>query len=160
MSSSYDSFEEEFDTKEEEDLAMILAMHINKKPKHGGSVMGRQKIWRDRIDAHNRLIRHYFADPPVYPESYFRRQFRMSTELFRHIAAKLMSHDWFFQQRRNAAGELGHNTFQKVTAALRMLAYGIPADLVDDHLPWVRVKPSCVSSASQSELCKCLAMSI
>ena len=24
--------------------------------------------------------------------------------------------------------------FQKVTAALRMLAYGIPADLVDDHL--------------------------
>ena len=40
----------------------------------------------------------------------------------------------FFQQRRNAAGELGHSTFQKVTAALRMLAYGIPADLVDDHL--------------------------
>ena len=40
----------------------------------------------------------------------------------------------FFQQRRNAAGELGHSTFHKVTAALRMLAYGIPADLIDDHL--------------------------
>jgi hypothetical protein len=40
----------------------------------------------------------------------------------------------FFSKRRNAAGELGHNTFQKVTADLRMLAYGIPADLVDDHL--------------------------
>ena len=40
----------------------------------------------------------------------------------------------FFQQRRNAAGELGHSTFQNVTAALRLLAYGIPADLVDDHL--------------------------
>ena len=52
MSSSYDSSEEEFDIEEEEDLAMILAMHINKKPKHGGSVMGREKIWRDRIDAH------------------------------------------------------------------------------------------------------------
>ena len=37
MSSSYDSSEEEFDMEEEEDLAMILAMHINKKPKHGGS---------------------------------------------------------------------------------------------------------------------------
>ena len=58
----------------------------------------------------------------------------MSTELFRRIAEKLASHDWYFQQRRNAAGELGHSTFQKVTAALRMLAYGIPADLVDDHL--------------------------
>ena len=44
MSSSYDSFEEDFDMEEEEDLAMILAMHINKKPKHGGSFMGRQKF--------------------------------------------------------------------------------------------------------------------
>ena len=132
MSSSYDSSEEEFDMEEEEDLAMILAMHINKKPKHGGSVMGRQKIWRDRIDAHNRLIRHYFAENPTYPESYFHRRFR--TELFRRIAEKLARHDRFFQQRRNAARELGHSTFQKVTTALRMLAYGIPADLVDDHL--------------------------
>ena len=30
MSSSYDSSEEEFDMEEEEDLAMILAMHIKK----------------------------------------------------------------------------------------------------------------------------------
>ena len=73
MSSSYDSSEEEFDMEEEEDLAMILAMHINKKPKHGDSVMGREKIWRDRIDAHNRLMRHYFVENPTYPESYFRR---------------------------------------------------------------------------------------
>ena len=81
--------------EEEEDLAMILAMHI-KKPKHGGSVMGRQKIWRDRIDAHNRLIKHYFADNPMYPESYFRCRFRMNTELFRRIAEKLVSPDRFF----------------------------------------------------------------
>ena len=134
MSSSYDFSEEEFDMEEEEDLAMILAMHINKKPKHGGSVMGRQKIWRDRIDAHSRLIRHSFAVNPTYPESYFRRRFRMSTELFKRIAEKLASHDRFFQQRRNAAGELEHSTFQKVTTALRMLAYSIPADIVDDHL--------------------------
>ncbi|KAI4973986.1 hypothetical protein ZWY2020_041767 [Hordeum vulgare] len=134
MSSSYNSSEEEFDMEEEEDLAMIIAMHINKKPKHGGSVMGREKIWRDRIDAHNKLMKNYFVENPTYPESYFRRRFRMSTDLFKHIAEKLASHDRFFQQRRNVAGELGHSTFLKVTAALRMLAYGIPADLVDDHL--------------------------
>ena len=69
--------------------------------------MGRQKIWRDRIDAHNRLMMHYFVQNPTYPESYFRCRFRMSTELFRRIAEKLVSHDKFFQQRRNAAGELG-----------------------------------------------------
>ena len=34
MSSGNKSFEEEFDMKEEEDLAMSLAMHINKKPKN------------------------------------------------------------------------------------------------------------------------------
>ena len=111
MSSSYDSSEEEFDMEEEEDLAMILAMHINKKPKHGGSVMGRQKIWRDKIDADNRLMRHCFVDNPVYPELYFWRRFRMSIELFRRIGEKLASHDRFFKQRRNAAGELGHSTF-------------------------------------------------
>ena len=44
MSSSYDSFEEEFDIEEDEDPAMILAMHINKKPKHGGSVMVGRKF--------------------------------------------------------------------------------------------------------------------
>ena len=71
MSSSYDSSEEEFDMEEEEDLAMILAMHINKKPKHGGSVMGWQKIWRDRIDARNRLIRHYFVENPHIPRVVF-----------------------------------------------------------------------------------------
>ena len=58
----------------------------------------------------------------------------MSTELFKKIAEDVMKYDRFFRQRRNAAGELGHSTYQKVTAALRMLAYGIPADLVDDHL--------------------------
>jgi hypothetical protein len=41
----------------------------------------------------------------------------------------------FVEKRRNAARELGHSTYQNVTAALRMLAYGIPADLVDDYLP-------------------------
>ena len=134
MTSSYDSSDEEFDLQEEKDIAMILAMHINKKSKHGSLVFGRQKLWRKMIDGHNKLMRNYFVKNPIYPESYFRRRFRMSIELFKHIVEKLASHDRFFQQRRNAAGELGHSTFQKVTATLRMLAYGISADLVDDNL--------------------------
>jgi hypothetical protein len=58
----------------------------------------------------------------------------MSIDLFKHIATEVTRYDRFFEQRRNAAGELGYSTYQKVTAALRMLAYGIPADLIDDHL--------------------------
>jgi hypothetical protein len=58
----------------------------------------------------------------------------MSINLFKHIATKVTKYDRFFEQRRNSAGELDHSTYQRMTAALRMLAYGIPTDLVDDHL--------------------------
>ena len=42
------------------------------------------------------------------------------------------AHDDYFVQKRNAAGKLGLSCLQKVTAAFRMLAYGIPADAMDE----------------------------
>ena len=97
---------------------MLLAVRANKKPKIGGSVFGRQKLWREGIEGHNKLMRMYFNENPIYPESYFRRRFRMSIALFGRIAKAVMRYDRYFEQRRNAAGELGHSTYQKVTAAL------------------------------------------
>ena len=111
MSSLYDSSDEEFDIEEEEDIAMLLALHHRKRRRHGGSRVGRERLWRERIDGHNKLMRNYFAEKPVYPEKYFRRRFLMSTELFKKIVMDVMKHDRFFQQRRNAAGELGHSTY-------------------------------------------------
>ena len=32
---------------------------------------------------------------------------------------------------------IGHNTLQKVTVTIHIMAYGIPSDLVDDHLAMV-----------------------
>jgi hypothetical protein len=113
---------------------MLLAYRAVKKPKIGGSVFGRQKLWRERIEGHEKLMRSYFNENPIFPENYFRRRFWMSIDLFKHIATEVTMYDKFFEQQRNAAGELGHSTYQKVTAALRMLAYGITADLIDDHL--------------------------
>ncbi|XP_062170570.1 uncharacterized protein LOC133876310 [Alnus glutinosa] len=40
----------------------------------------------------------------------------------------------YFVQERNAAGKLGHSSLQKMTAAIRMLAYGVTADLMDEYL--------------------------
>jgi hypothetical protein len=57
----------------------------------------------------------------------------MSIKLFKHIATEVMKFDRFFEQRRNAAGELGYSTYQKVINALRMLAYSISEDLIDDN---------------------------
>jgi hypothetical protein len=124
----------EYNQEEEENISLLLAYRAVKKPKFGGSVFGRQKLWRERIEGHEKLMRSYFNENPIFPASYFRRRFRMSLNLFKHIATEVTKYDRFFEQRRNAAGELGHSTYQKVTAALRMLAYGIPTDLVDDHL--------------------------
>ena len=66
--------DEEEDVQEEEEIAMILLSHKAKKPKHGGSVMGREYIRRERHEAHEKLMRSYFVDKPVFPERYFRRR--------------------------------------------------------------------------------------
>jgi len=44
------------------------------------------------------------------------------------------AHDDYFVQKRNAAGKLGLSCLQKVTAAFRMLAYGIPTDAMDEKI--------------------------
>ncbi|KAI5008129.1 hypothetical protein ZWY2020_009177 [Hordeum vulgare] len=128
------SSDEEFDLHEEEDIDMLVSMHKWKKPKHDGSVYGRAFIRRERIDAHKRLVRNYFGSPPVLPEKYFRRRFRMSKNLFIHICNSVKQHNPVFEQRRNCVGLLGHSIEQKVTAAFRMMAYGVPAHYIDDNL--------------------------
>jgi hypothetical protein len=40
----------------------------------------------------------------------------------------------YFKQRRNAAGEIGFSAYQKILAAMRVIAYVIPADYTDEYL--------------------------
>jgi hypothetical protein len=60
---------------------MIVALHKSKQPKHGGSILGRERLERARVDG--------------FSERYFRRQFMMGTKLFKQIAksVKLHEHD-------------------------------------------------------------------
>jgi hypothetical protein len=44
------------------------------------------------------------------------------------------AHNPYFKQRTDALCVLGLSCLQKVTAAHRILAYGIPADLTDEYL--------------------------
>ena len=41
----------------------------------------------------------------------------------------------FFVQKRNAANTLRLSSLQKMTAAIRMLAYGVSADFMDEYKP-------------------------
>ena len=58
----------------------------------------------------------------------------MSKELFLRIMNAVEAHDDYFVQKRNAANVLGLSCFQKITAAMRMLTYGVPADATDEYV--------------------------
>ena len=100
---------------------------------HHGSIHG-HAIHRDRENAHRNLFNDYFADNPLYGEREFNRRFRMSKRLFLHIVEAVKTHDNYFNQRRAASGRMGLSTLQKVTAAFRILAYGMPADATDEYI--------------------------
>jgi hypothetical protein len=50
----------------------------------------------EQIKGHNKLMRMYFNDDATFPESYFRRHFRMSTGLFKRIAEEVAKYDTYF----------------------------------------------------------------
>jgi hypothetical protein len=60
----------------------------------------------------------------------------MSRNLFNRIVNGILEHDYegYFTQTRNSAGALGLHPLQKMTAAMRMLSYGIAADLADEYI--------------------------
>ena len=58
----------------------------------------------------------------------------MRHTLFVRIWKAVEEHDQYFVQKRNAAGILGLSSLQKITAAFRMLSYGVAADATDDYV--------------------------
>jgi hypothetical protein len=126
------------DDSDVEDLLFIEGLREgsrrSKHKKHGGSLSGRHNLPRDIAGGHDRIYQDYFVDQCVYPEKDFRRRFQMSKSLFLRIVAAVEAHDDYFHQKPNAIGVLGVSPIQKVVAAVWMLAYGSPADLLDDYV--------------------------
>ena len=58
----------------------------------------------------------------------------MRCSLFLRIVFEVENHEQFFVQGRNAAGTPGFIAFQKIIVAIRMLAYGVTGDYVDEYL--------------------------
>ena len=151
--------QEDEDLDDELDHFMLLLMseyekrkHKQRK-KHRGSVFGHKVYNRGREEYAIKLYLDYFADKPTYPEKIFRRRFRMSSRLFKRIAEAVEKNDTYFIQKNNAAGHCGLTCLQKVTAAFRQLAYGVPADYVDEY---VRMGES-TAIESLRKFVKCLA---
>ncbi|XP_074359701.1 uncharacterized protein LOC141699757 [Apium graveolens] len=127
--------------KEDEEIDILAATWAqlnrtrnNNIVRHGESVFNHRVINRNRTVGHQLIYRDYFSDDPTYPDYIFRRRFRMRRSLFIRIQAAIESHNPYFVQKCNAAGVPGLSSLQKITAALRMIAYGVPADSLDDYI--------------------------
>ncbi|XP_062119253.1 uncharacterized protein LOC133833004 [Humulus lupulus] len=132
------SFEEE----EEEEIILALAIEEERLGNERGSTSHRRSIprrafiQRNSLEGHQRLFQDYFSESPTYPPNLFRRRFRMQHHLFLRIQAKVEAYEPYFVQRRDAAKRLGHSSLQKITVAMRILAYGVSGDFVDEYL-WI-----------------------
>ncbi|CAN6281070.1 unnamed protein product, partial [Urochloa humidicola] len=123
------------------------------------SIHKRRLVPRDRADGEARIIRQYFAANPVYSPEKFRERyrtwhvkllsflsicaaclhflscrFRMKRHVFLRIFDAVQSVDSYFQQRDDCTGLAGLSALQKVVAAMRILAYGVPLDAVDEYV--------------------------
>lgn len=64
----------------------------------------------------------------------FRRRFRMRKHVLLRIVGDLSRSDDYFTQRYDAANKEGISPLEKCTTAMRMLAYGMAADAVDEYI--------------------------
>ncbi|XP_042050006.1 uncharacterized protein LOC121795529 [Salvia splendens] len=87
----------------------------------------------DHVGAHQRLYDDYFAKQLRFGETFFRQRFRMHRPLFMSIVNTLERWYKYFRFREDASGRPGHSPIQKHTAAIRLLAYGGPADMFDEY---------------------------
>ncbi|CAL5195544.1 unnamed protein product [Lathyrus oleraceus] len=116
------------DSDEEQKLQNERRFGNSSRPKR------RTTVDRGREEGHNRLFNDYFSENPIYTDVQFRRRFRMHRHVFLRIVDALGNHDEYFQMRVDATGKMGLSPLQKCTSAIRMLAYGSPADLVDEYV--------------------------
>ncbi|CAL1390062.1 unnamed protein product [Linum trigynum] len=94
----------------------------------------RRHIDRERVECNRRLMRDYFDPNPVYNARIFRRRYRMQPRLFHRIMGDIVRFDPSFALRRDSFGQLSLSPEQKLTGAMRMLAYGSPADQLDEYV--------------------------
>jgi hypothetical protein len=128
------------DTDGETELLLAAAGMVNEHflmpPRRGGSSKKREgKVDRDQEANHVRLYNDYF-DPimSIYKAKEFCRRYRMSRELFLIITNGVRDYDDYFKAKYDCIGKIVFSSYQKCSAAVRQLAYGVPGDLIDDYI--------------------------
>ncbi|KAH1220991.1 hypothetical protein GmHk_12G034500 [Glycine max] len=115
--------EELEDNTNEEIIRLILE---SQQQLHGNTTGCSQR----RIVVHH----NHEEENPMYTNIQFRRRFRMRRHLFLRIVDALNNHDEYFQMRVDALRQKGLSPLQKCTTSIHILAYGSPADNVDEYV--------------------------
>ncbi|KAI5343568.1 hypothetical protein L3X38_011444 [Prunus dulcis] len=116
----------------------------------GGSVVGCSNKCRGRALGHKKLTMDYFVPNPVYTLEDFRRRFRMKRHVFFRLVNDIPYVNPYFRQTTDATGHLGFSPHQKLTSALRMLAYASLVDQIDES---IRMSES-TSNENHGEFCR------
>ena len=101
----------------------------------GGSRKGKhQNVDCGRQQHSSILLRDYFNPNPTYDDKCFRHRFRMRRCIFDRLLNAVVVQDRYFVQKKDALGVPGFSPHQKLTCALRFLAYGTSADQLDEYI--------------------------
>ncbi|XP_050121418.1 uncharacterized protein LOC126599118 [Malus sylvestris] len=81
---------------------------------------------------HANMMNNYFNPNSVYTKEDFRHCFRIGRHVFERLLHDVHQVNPYFRQKLDRADRLGFSPHQKVTIALRMIAYASLADSIDD----------------------------
>ena len=141
LSDSFDSDDSDVETMlatfRQQTLVMALAVKEHEdehRKRRQGSTVGRLCIPQNRHLGNEMLMQDYFAENPTYPPHLFWRRYRMRRSLFVKIVEACEANCRYFTQRRNVAVLKEFSAYQKISAAMRVIAYGVPADYTNEFL--------------------------
>jgi hypothetical protein len=105
-------------------------------PVYRGSLPGQAAaLDRKRECSHDMLFYEYFNhSKALITSALFRSCFRMSKLLFGRIMDGVKVYDDYFITKQDDVGKVGLSSYQKCTAAIRMLPYGVVSDYVDEYI--------------------------
>ncbi|GKE92173.1 hypothetical protein Tco_1573268 [Tanacetum coccineum] len=143
---SYSSDDGLSDLDDIDDLEMIMqqVQAEQEQEQEVERVRHRNYIYRERLNAEERLMTDNFGPNPKYPEYYFRKRYRMSRKLFLEIVSGIENYIQthhplplyfdFFRVRPDAMGLPGFSVIMKCTCAICQLAYGVTPNSLDEYL--------------------------
>lgn len=115
-------------------LLAVANQFITKQIRGGSKVGKKGNKNRNFQSGYVRIMDDYFNEPSTYNSVEFARRFRISRTRFLEIEETLVNKNEFFRQKQNAAKKTGISSKQKIISSLRQLAYGSPADSLDEYV--------------------------